>query len=486
MNLEKRVTHQRKQEKKFIVTELTFWNVWGVMQVQLYKHQQSALKSTEKYNRCAYYLDMGLGKTYVGSEKMHQLNAKVNLIVCQKSKVNDWVIHMIQNYAMNHGWIVYDLTKKEDLQMFMRAVDLNGDHDPIVGVINYDLLYRRPYFSHMTGFTLMLDESSIIQNETAKRTEFILKMQPDNVILLSGTPTAGKYERLWSQLQLLGWGISKKLYYKQYVEQEWIGDKASGFGIPIITGYKNVERLKQKLAEHGAIFMKSEEAFDLPAQQDITIKLSTTKEYRKFMKDRVITVDTKNLCEFKDDSDYYGRDTTPRVQLIGDTSLTERLYARQLCGQYSRAKLEAFRDVLESTNDRLIVFYNFKEELNKLEQIAKQYTDHISTVNGELKDLAAYDQYEDSITFVQYQAGAMGLNLQKANKIVYFTLTDKSELFEQSKKRIHRIGQEKPCFYYYLMCKGSVEENILETLKLRRDYTDALFEKYTSESSGSC
>ena len=69
----------------------------------------------------------------------------------------------------------------------------------------------------------------------------------------------------------------------------------------------------------------------------------------------------------------------------------------------------------------------------------------------------------------------MGLNLQKANKIIYFTPPLSSELFEQSKKRIHRINQTKPCFYYKLICKNGVEEMIYSTLEMRRDYTDALF-----------
>ena len=101
-----------------------------------------------------------------------------------------------------------------------------------------------------------------------------------------------------------------------------------------------------------------------------------------------------------------------------------------------------------------------------------------SVVNGETKDLTAYEEHGDSITFVQYQAGAMGLNLQKANKVIYFSLTDRSELFEQSKKRIHRIGQEKPCFYYLMICPRTLEEDILHTLELRKDYTDELFKKY--------
>jgi SNF2 family DNA or RNA helicase len=80
-----------------------------------------------------------------------------------------------------------------------------------------------------------------------------------------------------------------------------------------------------------------------------------------------------------------------------------------------------------------------------------------------------------SILFVQYQAGAMGLNLQLANKIIYFSPPLSSELFEQSKKRIHRIGQKETCFYYYLVCKNSIEQSIYNTLSKRKDYTDKLF-----------
>ena len=94
-----------------------------------------------------------------------------------------------------------------------------------------------------------------------------------------------------------------------------------------------------------------------------------------------------------------------------------------------------------------------------------------------VKDLTAYETESYSVTLVQYQAGAMGLNLQKSNKIVYFSLTEESELFEQSKKRIHRIGQEKPCFYYLLICKNSIEDlEILPTLNVRKELTDDLFE----------
>lgn len=417
---------------------------------------------------------MGLGKTYTGSEKMMQLGSKINLVICQKSKISDWVEHFENNYPDD---LILDLTdKKEGLIPFIDictdSMMLKGcQNRQVVGVINYELAFRRPKLAKLENFTLMLDESSLIQNENSKRSKFILKkLHPANIVLLSGTPTGGKYERLWSQLSLLGWKISKKMFYDQYVRYHY--DDVNGFPLMAIDGYKNEERLKRKMREYGCNFLKTDEVFDLPEQVHQTIKVDTTKEYRKFRKDCIIGISPmRGAMMSATDPDYDGT-----IELVGDTTLTKMLYERQLCGQYNKAKLEAFRDLAESTNDRLIVFYNFNEELKQMIDVIDDYAS-VSVVNGSRKDLRDYEECDNSITFIQYQAGAMGLNLQKANKIVYFTPPLSSELFEQSKKRIHRIGQQKPCFYYYLTCKGSIEEKIYRTLAMRRNYTEALFEE---------
>ena len=60
------------------------------MLINLFPHQQKALELTATHNRCAYYLDMGLGKTFVGSEKALKLNSRVNLLICQHSRIG-WI-----------------------------------------------------------------------------------------------------------------------------------------------------------------------------------------------------------------------------------------------------------------------------------------------------------------------------------------------------------------------------------------------------------
>ena len=432
--------------------------------MKLYKHQIDGLERTKDFNRVAYYWDMGTGKTFVGSEKLKELGAAVNLVVCQKSKIQDWLQHFEQYY--NDTVITYDLTNKQEFEQFINETKNPYFQFLYVGVINYDLIYRRPELLKLTGakyagFTLMLDESSLIQNEMTKRAKFVMKLQYENLILLSGTPTSGRYERLYSQLTMLGYNIRKTAFFDMYVQSHL--EKTGGWhGVPekkyrVIDGYKNVDHLKRKMRRLGCDFLKTADVIDLPQQLFIPVRVPISKEYKKFSKTKLVEVEG---LKFK-----------------GDYVLKELLYLRLLAGAYSVEKLQAFTDLLESTDDGLIVFYNFNDELEKLKQAATDAERPIAIVNGSEKDLTAYNETNNAVVLVQYQAGAMGLNLQKYNKIVYFTPPLSSELYEQSKKRIHRINQVNTCFYYKLICTGSIEPDIYDTLEMRRNYTDELFKR---------
>lgn len=425
----------------------------------LFEHQTKALERTEKFNRCAYYHDMGLGKTYTGAAKMVEIGNKVNLVICQKSKIGDWCEHLYQYY--HRQYLIFDMTKKNQFADFF-----NGYEYDRIGVINYELVWRRKDLLKLKDFTLMLDESSLIQNETAKQTKFIMNMYPSNIILLSGTPTSGKYENLWTQAQLLGWNISKEKYDATYINWTLTPDDGSGFRHKIVdkdNPYKNVDRLKAKLRQYGADFLKTEDVVDLPEQTFIPVMVDAPGTYKKFLEDDYVCI-------------IWGDEPTP-IELIGSSTLTKRLYKRQLCSQYNKNKIDALADLIQSTSDRLIIFYNFNDELDILKGVCDAQNRPYSEVNGSVKDLTNYEEKVDSVTLVQYQAGAMGLNLQKCNKTIYFSLPDRSELFEQSKKRTHRIGQLQPCFYYLMMARNTIDEQMKAALDMRKDLTDYLFEE---------
>lgn len=408
----------------------------------LFAYQQAALDRVEGKRRCAFYHDMGLGKTFTGAEKlMSDCRWKRALVVCQKSKVADWVDHFEAHYDMP----VVDLTKR----------DVCRDVEAVM-VVNYDLIWRRPQLMELDDLALMFDESSLLQNATSKRTKAAMKLagKADTLVLLSGTPVDGKYERLWTQLRMLGWDIDEKLFWRQYVESETT--MREGFPITKVTGYKNEERLVRKMKGLGCDFLKTDDVIDLPDQRFIRVDVPMSEYYRKFAKTNVIVA--------------FGR------EFVGDTVFGDLTAKRQLAAAYSRAKLEAFGDLLDGTSKRLVVFYNFDVELEGLTAELEKRCRRYGALNGKAHDLSPFFDTDDGVALIQYQSGAMGVNLQQADTCVYFSPPLASSLFEQSKKRIHRVGQDKPCTYYELVSKGTVEDKIYDTLAMRRDYTEKLFE----------
>lgn len=409
--------------------------------IKLLPHQQQALDRTEGFSAVAYYHDMGLGKTFLGAEKLHRYNDKRALVVCQKSKVTDWLVHF-QTY---YDYKVYDFSKNID-------VNFTG-----VAVINYDLLIRRPQILQIRDFTLLLDESSMIQNDTAKRTKIVLKMKPNHIILLSGTPVGGKYENLYSQLRLLGVDMKKSEYYDKFIITRMMNIFVGGFSrmIRTVCGYKNIDQLNTLLKQHGADFVKTEEVLTLPEQRFIPVYTDYDSHYTELSEDRYTVLDDR--------------------EMIADTPLKALLYMRVVCA-CCESRLNTLRDLFSSTSKRIVVFYNFTHELELISAMCKPRP--YSVINGKSKDLTSFMNNDDGVVFVQYQSGAMGLNLQIADIIIYSSLPLSSELYEQSKKRIHRVGQRNTCIYYVLKCRNSIEDHIEKTLNMRKDYTDKLFEEY--------
>lgn len=412
----------------------------------LYQHQKDVLQQTEKYNKVAYYLDMGLGKTYCGSYKAVSFNKPI-LIICPKSLISQWIEHFNDVHT---EWGTYDLTKKKRLDEFIGAERINK-----VGIINYESAWRKPELLKLCNFTLMLDESQAIANNTSKQTKGVVKLKFDNLVLLSGTPCSNaRYDKLYTQLKMLGLHMNKRSYEDRYCN--FFDMEKSGIKFRVLSKtnpYKNVDELKQVMNELGCVFMKTDEVIDLPEQRFINVWVPPSKYYKTFVKDGYVD------CG---DTEY-----------ISSSPATDMLYARQLCN--SKEKLEMVRTLIEGTEDRVIIFYNFNCELELLQQLVQKLKRPISYVNGSVKNLNCYNNNSDSVTLVQYQSGSSGVNLQKASKMIYYSPPIKSDFFEQSKKRIHRIGQDNKCTYWKLITNNSIELNIYNTLAKKQDYNEELF-----------
>lgn len=414
----------------------------------LYPHQVDVLGDLYHNKSAGIFYDMGLGKTIIGSIKATSYKMPI-LIIAPKSVCLQWLEHFKD---WHNEYKRYNLTNKKGLESFIT------DNDNLkVGVINYDVVYRRSELLKLKNYTLILDESQAISNIQSKRTKAIMKLKFENVLLLSGTPASNSnYMKLYPMLKLLGLNMNKREYEDRY--GNWFLMEMNGIKFRVLSkvnSYKNVDELKKVMADLGCRFMRTDEVIDLPQQRFIDVPIKPSKYYKTFVKDGYV-----------DCGEY---------EYISSSPTTDMLYQRQLCN--SKEKLEMVKTLLESTEDRVIIFYNFNCELELLQQLVSKLKRPLSFVNGKEKNLNCYNKNEDSVTLVQYQSGSSGVNLQKANKIIYYSPPIKSDFFEQSKKRIHRIGQDSKCTYWKLVTTNSIEQKIYNTLDLKRDYTDKLFRR---------
>lgn len=414
--------------------------------MQPLKHQSDLIATVREKGQSRVLLHWGLGsgKTLAATMLSREWADPIKVIVCPKSLVSMWV-----KFLGSEGETVQDLTA-------------NAQLIPGYNVINYDLLIYRPQLVKALQreiYTLILDESSYIKTHTAKRSKICVKLgdKAAHVCMLSGTPCGGHYEYMWTQGHLLGWEINYKAYQAAFCNRVEI--EVNGRRVQILDRrdpYRNLDILRQRLRAHGMYQLRTEDCVSLPEATDMTIEVESTPEYRRFARDRIISL--------PDGTD-----------LVGDHILSQRQGMRRLASSYNPNKLQAVEDLLESTAERVVIFYQFARDYENLKALCGKLDRPVSAINGQVKDLTAYEQQADSVTLVQWQSGGMGLNLQKARIEVFYSLTDSVEQYQQARGRIRRMGQTHPCIYYNIAARGTVDGKIMRALERGIDYDAELF-----------
>jgi SNF2 family DNA or RNA helicase len=140
------------------------------------------------------------------------------------------------------------------------------------------------------------------------------------------------------------------------------------------------------------------------------------------------------------------------------------IYGDEMHRLSHNAKLDALKvDIERFAGEQLIIWANFKGEIQIIkdllgdkcrcvygEETQENKQNHISEFKkGKLQYLVANPS---SISH--------GITLTNCHYQIFFSLSDSFERMDQAKDRIHRIGQVKDCFYYFYLCKNTIDEQI--------------------------
>jgi hypothetical protein len=154
---------------------------------------------------------------------------------------------------------------------------------------------------------------------------------------------------------------------------------------------------------------------------------------------------------------------------IRDISETFAVLRRIVNSDPSRVK--AVRELL-STHPKLVVFYNFNYELERLR--ALEDVTAVAEWNGHKHE--EIPEGNNWVYLVQYVAGSEGWNCIETDTIVFYSLTYSYKNWEQAHGRIDRLNTPFLDLYYYtLRSKSAVDAAIWRSLKAKQNFNVAKF-----------
>ena len=397
----------------------------------LYDFQKELLRKIKP----SYLLasDTGTGKTIMAI--YHYLKHNNNeplLIVAPPQKIKEG------------GW-------DRDIKFVSDHHDLTIDYK----CLSYGVLNKQ--WDKYKGYFVVYDECHYIKNPTSQRGKAGMKLAKasTNFLLLSATPSANGWIDTMNYFIMFGFYKNKTQFLREHAiyKDLFLGTRK----VKVVEDFRAEDELKENYLSF-SIKLAKEDCLDLPPLVFEDIYFKPSKEYKEIKKDRVLEVD----------DDVVMFDTLSKLQH------GLRYYANQ------KDKLKYIEMLAESTEENIVIFYNFTKEKEDLIKVMKKLKKKIYEVSGQKSEIPTKNDWSDiknSVTIVQYQAGSAGIELQYANVVVFYSLTYSYQDYEQALGRCYRNGQEKKVTAYRFMTKDTIEMAIYGALRNKKDFNEKLFRK---------
>ena len=466
-----------------------------VYKTEPWKHQKKALSYLCKRDTAALYTDMGTGKTKVMIDMIQTRGFRRVLVVAPNKACEVWQeqigIHGIDGQicairlnAMSINKVINQLSNEP------KCDKIRSDAPTSVYIINYEKVWRegidRIFLRKTFGLDCVIcDESHRIKTPTSRCSRYLSRLGKvvPHRYLVTGTPLAENPTDVYAQYKFLDPTIFGTNFGQFRDEYEVIDPILTArIGHRILdknTPYKNLEQLREKMFSC-AFYIES--SVELPEQTDIVRKFpmpdKTEKLYHQMMKEKVaemngLWLESNNALT-----------TVLRLQQItSGYACVENIDTKeQKILNVDTARRDELKELLEEfpADEPIVVFAHYKKDLKNIRKACNELGYSYSEVSGSVDTLKDWKSGRTRVLGVQYSSGSESIDLTRAKYCVYYSLTQRLALYEQSRKRIHRPGQTRPVVYYHLietMKKGfTIDQKIYEALKSKKDIVDYVME----------
>ena len=149
------------------------------------------------------------------------------------------------------------------------------------------------------------------------------------------------------------------------------------------------------------------------------------------------------------------------------------------------AKIEALIDIVKGTianGHKILLFTSFKSALDIVNielgnnNISTYIIDGSISSKKRMELVKKFNEDDTNVFLITLKAGGTGLNLTSADVVIHLDLWWNPQVENQATDRAHRIGQTNTVEVIKLVCKGTIEERILELQNKKKILSDKLIE----------
>lgn len=425
--------------------------------LDFHPYQERAVEWIKQKDSSALWLDMGLGKTATTLTAVADLIKtghahRVLIIAPLRVALSTWPAEAKKWSHLSH----LHIQQLAGLPAAARQRALVAPYN--ISVINRELVpWLVEFYGQKWPFdTVVIDEASAFKSTQAKRWRALRSVLPKvkRVIELTATPSANSLIDLWPQIYLLDrgerLGKTKGIFLEKFCRQ---------------VGNPQWNQWDVRPERQDALFallsdiclrMKATDYLDVPDRinnvMSVTLPATTLSQYRTLQKEFILSLDSGDI-----------------------TAVNAAVQAGKLLQMCNGAmyldeggwevvhddKLDALTEIVEQTSEPILVAYQFKSDLARLQK-------RFPKAEALGKDPATIDRWNEGhipMLLAHPASAGHGLNLQRGGRtIVWFGLPWSLELYAQFNGRLHRQGQDKPVLVYHLLASGTVDEAVYAAL----------------------
>lgn len=422
--------------------------------------------------------EMGLGKTLqaittaVLKKDIYGLNR--TLVICPASLKFQWKKE-IERFT-DEAAVVVEGGRDERQEIYRHS-------DAYFLIANYEAVMRdlTTIINHSPDM-IILDEAQRIKNYTTKTSYAVKAIPKRHALVITGTPIENRLGDLYSIMNFIDPEILAPLW--EFSMNHCYFDKSKK---NLITGYYNLQALKERLSPWVIRREKKEVMDQLPDLQEVVVPINLHPQQEEMHAGMARTLMPLIMKKHK---------TIYDMQRIQQILASMRMVCDStfLIDKETNIspKLEELQEILleklniHAPGKKVIIFSEWKTMLRLIEKMLKANDIGSLMLTGDVpvknrgKLIEDFEKNPDAKVFLASEAGGTGLNLQFADTVINFELPWNPAKKNQRIGRVFRIGQKSSKITAInLVTRNSIEQRILDGIVLK----ESLFNAVLNEGS---